>query len=1274
MFNLLKFAGIVACICGALVPVTVPASLENGRWVEGQILAQPRHGLKQEHFDNLLRPQHAASRAVIPGIGVHIISVPSGAEDAVVNALKHNPNIEFAEKDFYLKPVEYTPNDPKFSSAWHLQTMNLPAAWDINRGAGITVAVLDTGVNPSHEDLSGKLVPGRNVVSGNSNTADIYGHGTKVAGVIGAIMNNGLGVASIAPDSRIMPIRITNSPDGWASISAMANGITWAADHGARVANISYEATSSSSVRTAADYMRNKGGLVVVSAGNSGTDLGIADSRSIITVSAVNSSDNKPSWSNYGNYIDVAAPGTGIWTTNNNGDYSSVSGTSFASPVTAATIALIMGVDGSLTADEAEAVLENSAIDIGSNGWDQEFGHGRVDALAAVLLAGGESSVDVQPPMVTITSPQDNDFVGGVINVNVTAADNVGVSRVELFDVNGHFSTDYSAPYGFSWDASSLVEGGQAVLTAVAHDGSGNSRSTSVTVYISDTTPPDISAPADKTVEATAALTGVSLGSATAIDNVDGPVAVTASNTGPFAVGSHQVTWSAIDSSGNRATAAQAITVRDTTAPVVTAPADVSVAATGSLTNVYLGLASAVDLVDGNIAVAPSTVGPFSVGSHVVTWRAIDDAGNSGFDTQVVAVTQPDTTAPEITVPPDVVVEATGPLTPVDFGVATAVDDSDGPVAVVVGDEGPFPVGVTQLIWSASDSEGNSVSAVQQITVRDTTPPQIVVPSNIHTGASGVLSHIDLGVASAHDLVSGDLEVIPDNDGPYASGRHYVTWTTRDLAGNEASATQVVTVLPQADFAIDQTVSEGAEVLVTVLLSGEAPEYPVNIPYTVGGSAINPLDHNAVSGEIVIDSGTSGSFIFQTVDDGVGGEPANSVEFEMLLPGNAVRGLHAIHTVTIVEENVPPLVNLEIEQSGSPVRTTYTSGGLVEVAAEVKDSNPTDSHVFDWSLTDNRLVAENSPDESKFILDPRYLEAGIYTLRVTVTDSGIPAESITAEIAISVQTDMPLLSDTEDQDGDGLIDAQEGAGDVDQDGVPDYLDGIHNPSVLQAIRAESGHHLLVTEPGVQLRIGTTALATDQGSALVGLGDIGISEGNTAEGLVFPGGLFDFVLTGLTEVGQSVRIVLPQLVSLADGSVYRKYVPGSGWQDFVVDSRNGIASAPGENGACPAPGDPVFRPGLHEGDNCIQLTLEDGGPNDADRLRNGVIRDPGGAGSAPQSSSDTGNSYSSVAYDGSGGGGGCTVRSAGPIDPVWFLILILAFSCARGNKQGVCRRG
>ena len=454
-------------------------------WVEGQIIVKPRAGLSDAQFAKILNKAKGRSVSKLQQINAHIVQVPPQAEDAVIRALSHNPNIDYAEKDRLVAPNAITPDDPKYASQWHLPKIQAPDAWGSTAGEGITVAILDTGVEASHPDLVSNLVPGWNVVSNNSDTSPVMWHGTGVAGTVAATGNNATGVASVAWNARIMPIRITDRTDGVASWSAMANGFLWAADHGADVANLSYGlSTDSSTINNAAQYLRNKGGLAVAAAGNNNTDRGFADNPYLITVSATTSGDGRASYSNYGDNIDVAAPGSSIYTTYTNGGYKSASGTSFASPATAGVVALIMAANPGLSPDEVEGILESSAMDLGDAGWDPLFGHGRVNAGDAVLIATQTSNSDTQAPAVTIVSPGYNATVSGNVLVDVDASDNTGVSEVVLYANGQVVGTDRTAPYQFSWDSTQVADG-NATFTAYAYDAARNTGlSSGVTVSI----------------------------------------------------------------------------------------------------------------------------------------------------------------------------------------------------------------------------------------------------------------------------------------------------------------------------------------------------------------------------------------------------------------------------------------------------------------------------------------------------------------------------------------------------------------------------------------------------------------------------------------------------------------------------------------------------------------------------------------------------------------------------------------------------------------------
>ena len=478
-----------------------PPPAQHEKWVKGRILVQPKAGLSPGRFKKMLEPEGADSTGSIPGINVHIISVPPGAEDKVIKALSHNPNIEFAEKDILLAPTATSANDPNYSGAWHLGTLNAPVAWDSSRGDGVTVAVLDTGVDASHPDLQGQLVPGWNTYGNDADTSPLCSHGTSVAGIVAAASNNGIGVTSIAWNTKIMPMRVVG-PDCWASASALAGAMSWAADRGARVASMSFaNVSSSSTVTSGANYMRSKGGVVFAAAGNSGSASSIAPNPAMMVVSATDPNDSLRSFSSYGEFVDLAAPGGGIWTTNSGGGYGTFGGTSSSTPVAAAVAALVIAANPSLTPDDIENVLASSSVDLGTPGKDSYFGNGRLDAAAAVAAAGsgsggGPDPADTVAPVVSIAGPTGG-MVSGTVSVSLNASDDTAVTRVELFVDGTLVGTDSTAPYSISWDSSGHANGA-AELLAYAYDAENNrgtSQSVSVSVdnqVVEDTSPPAV--------------------------------------------------------------------------------------------------------------------------------------------------------------------------------------------------------------------------------------------------------------------------------------------------------------------------------------------------------------------------------------------------------------------------------------------------------------------------------------------------------------------------------------------------------------------------------------------------------------------------------------------------------------------------------------------------------------------------------------------------------------------------------------------------------------
>ncbi|WP_035374251.1 S8 family serine peptidase [Pseudoduganella violaceinigra] len=493
---------IATLILAGATPIVfaAPANAEPA-FAGGRILVEPRAGLTADEFARDLKIHGAGKAHKLGQSNIHLIDVPHGSEKAIANKLKNNPHFKFAELDQRVE-VAATTNDPYLGSEWHINKIGANTAWDKTQGSGIIIAILDSGQDATHPDLIGNTVPGYNIYDNNSNTADVCGHGTKVAGAAAAIGNNAAGVTGVAGKAKIMPVRIAynNSGSCYALFSTMASGVTWAADHGARVVNISYgNAPSSAAVQSAANYLRSKGGLLFVSTGNNAKDEGFVPTSTMIPVSSTDSADNLSSFSSYGAYTALSAPGSGIYTTVQGGTYGSVNGTSFASPIAAAVAALVMSANPSLSADQVQNILFSTAVDLGTPGRDSKFGYGRVNAAAAVQAAGASTTApaDAAAPLVSIASPLAGSTVSGTVTVNVNASDNVGVSRVDL-KVNGTVvATDSSGPFSFAWDSKGVANGMNS-LVAVAYDAAGNvasSNAVSVNVTNAAATPVQDSIP-----------------------------------------------------------------------------------------------------------------------------------------------------------------------------------------------------------------------------------------------------------------------------------------------------------------------------------------------------------------------------------------------------------------------------------------------------------------------------------------------------------------------------------------------------------------------------------------------------------------------------------------------------------------------------------------------------------------------------------------------------------------------------------------------------------
>jgi len=286
------------------------------------------------------------------------------------------------------QPAFVVPTDPAWSQEWGLSQIGAPAAWHVSVGSKpVVVAVIDSGVDPTQPDLQGALVPGADFADSSGSTADQYGHGTMVAGVIAARPDNGLGGAGICWTCRVMPVKVLGA-DGSGTAEAIAEGIRYAADNGANVISMSFVLSGpDAGVESALAYAHSRGVLLVAAAGNSGADTPTypASYPDVVSVAAVDPTGALYPWSARGTWVTLAAPGCAFTTALGGGFVSRFCGTSAAAPLVAGLAALALSA-GNDSAAAVEAALESTAVPLPGS-----VGSGRVDALQLLEQATSPS-------------------------------------------------------------------------------------------------------------------------------------------------------------------------------------------------------------------------------------------------------------------------------------------------------------------------------------------------------------------------------------------------------------------------------------------------------------------------------------------------------------------------------------------------------------------------------------------------------------------------------------------------------------------------------------------------------------------------------------------------------------------------------------------------------------------------------------------------------------------------------------------------------------------
>jgi len=548
-------------------------------------------------------------------------------------------------------------------------------------------------------------------------------------------------------------------------------------------------------------------------------------------------------------------------------------------------------------------------------------------------------------------------------------------------------------------------------------------------------------------------------------------------------------------------------------------------------------------------------------------------------------------------------------------------DDNDS----VFDNDDAFPLDASESVDTDGDGIGNNSDTdddndgiIDELDgdplnadIGDIQPPEFDNVVAMNANAQGRLTDISsLLEVTAFDAVDGDVTVTIVGEILYLSGQYRVLLTATDSAGNIASTEVSLTLLPEVSIVTKVNAQAGGAYQLAVNLNGNAPSYPVEVLY-------NLYLNDEVYDEawLSITSGTKGEISVDvsselTLDDNISATLQHAT--------NAFIGDNSLAKIVLIEENIAPLLDVVLSQQGENVTVIDPDNGLVTLTAIINDVNQADSHDISWTVADNAFIDESLDDNQQtFEIDPSLLTEGIYVVAITATESNTEESLSVSQSTQFVVEQLIALGNELDSDGDGIVDSEEGYSDTDGDGIVDYLD---DDSDTTRLPTEQNTEPMQTAPGLTMSLGSvvSAQGSSSNSAALTINDLAQLVGDDAADtqdnhfeVVTP--VFNFTVSGLAEQGDSAAVVIPLEggTYLPENAVYRKYNTIVGWYHFVKDENNSISSAlADEHGNCPAANDDSYIQGLTAGDNCFQLIIEDGGPNDADFELNGSVEDPG----------------------------------------------------------------
>ncbi|KZE64105.1 hypothetical protein AWM68_13445 [Fictibacillus phosphorivorans] len=719
------------------------------------------------------------------------VDVPDGKKlDSYIKELESRDDVEYAEPDHLIK-LDHTPNDYYFDDQWHHQKIETESAWDQTKGSSnVTVAVIDNGIDLNDSDLKNKIVSPYDTVNNSSTTLTAGDHGTHVAGIIGSSIDNYIGTAGVAPNSKIMPIDVFTGDGAYSS--DVIEGIYYAVSNGADVINMSLGSSNYNySYDAAIQYAHDSGVVIVAAAGNSGTSTMHypAAYDNVIAVGSTDQSDARSYFSNYGYWVDIMAPGSYIYSTLPYSSYGSMSGTSMASPVVAGVAALLLANEPNLSNYEVEQRLYDSADYLGSSYY---YGYGRVNARKALGIAEKIASP-------TVYSVYDFD-------TSVTGYTS-GYDYYDIEVTDGQKVIGTTNDYGyFSVTIPKQKAGTKLYVTAKS---SGKS-SDAVEITVQDGTAP--TAPkVNEISDKLKTITGTAEAGVTVYAMIgDSTYSAAANAKGAFAItiplqkaGTTVYVW-AKDSAGYYSSTGT-YTVKDKTGPAAPSVNDITEKATKVTGKTEAGAKVSVKIGTKTYTVTASSTGTFSVtvplqkpGTAVEVW-ATDKAGNIG---SVKKVTVKDTTPPTAPTVGEISDKSTQVLGTAENGSTVTVKFGLNSYSTVA-ENGKYAVpiflqkaGTVFEVWTI-DAAGNK-STVTKVVTKDKTapkPPVVKAVTNKSTSVTGtseanatVIVKIGSKSYSVKAAANGTFSVKI----PVQKAKVTLTVTATDAAKNVSTSVKII--------------------------------------------------------------------------------------------------------------------------------------------------------------------------------------------------------------------------------------------------------------------------------------------------------------------------------------------------------------------------------------------------------------------------------------------------------------------------------------------------